>query len=159
MRTGFDLAIFLLTLALASTSLGAGQAESAYGLLKPLETDRAGEPDFDFALGRAAIDSGRIAEAIFALQRVVDTQPENSPARAELWRALMLANETDARNASQGSQASGSAIQTLWRLGLCFSERIQQVFASRARAHRCCPMLTRPLRSLCSHHQQPMIDR
>ena len=59
--------------------------------MKPLEADRAGEPDFDFVLGMAAIDSGRIAEAIFALQRVVDTQPENGPARAELGRALMLA--------------------------------------------------------------------
>ena len=111
MRAGFDLAVLLLTLALAGTSLAddvvveakslldGGQAESAYGLLKPLEADRAGEPDFDFVLGMAAIDSGRIAEAIFALQRVVDTQPENGPARAELGRALMLANETDAAKA------------------------------------------------------------
>ena len=44
----------------------------------------------------AALDTDRNTEAIFALQRVVDQDPTHGPARAELGRALMQANETDA---------------------------------------------------------------
>lgn len=80
----------------AKSLLDAGQAQQAYDLLKPMEDDEAGNPAFDYLLGLAALDSGRNTEAIFALQRVVDQDPNHGPARAELGRALMRANETDA---------------------------------------------------------------
>jgi outer membrane protein len=80
----------------AKSLLDAGQAQRAYDLLKPMEENEAGDPAFDYLLGLAALDSGRNTEAIFALQRVVDQDPNHGPARAELGRALMQANETDA---------------------------------------------------------------
>ena len=80
----------------AKALMDARQPQQAYDLLKPLEEDEAGNPDYDFLLGIAALDSGHNTEAIFALQRVVDQQPKHGPARAELARALMQANESDA---------------------------------------------------------------
>ena len=58
-----------------------GDAAGAFALLAPLERSRAGDPDYDYALGLAAADSGRIGIAIRALQRVIAVQPENAQAR------------------------------------------------------------------------------
>ena len=80
----------------AKSLMDSRQPQQAYDLLKPLEEEQAGNPDYDFLLGIAALDTGRHTEAIFALQRVVDQDPNHGPARAELARALMQANETDA---------------------------------------------------------------
>lgn len=80
----------------AKQLIDAGRAQQAYDLLEPHEADAAGSPDFDYLLGLAALDSGRNTEAIFALQRAVDIDPNHGPARVELARAYMLANETDA---------------------------------------------------------------
>jgi outer membrane protein len=75
------------------------QAAQAYQLLSPQESARAGQPEFDYLLGVAALDSGRITQAIFAFERVLALQPGNSLARAELARAYIAAGETDtARN-------------------------------------------------------------
>lgn len=65
-----------------------GQAKQAFDLLEPQETRRAGDPDFDTLLGIAANDSKQHTRAVFALERVLSVQPENSRARAELGRAL-----------------------------------------------------------------------
>ena len=56
----------------AKSLIDARQHQQAYDLLKPLEEDQAGNPDYDFLLGIAALETGRNTEAIFALQRVVD---------------------------------------------------------------------------------------
>lgn len=71
------------------------RSAEAYRLLAPLATTRAGDPDFDYVLGLAAVDSGRPAEAIIALQRVLALQPTNAQARAELARAYALAGDAD----------------------------------------------------------------
>ena len=73
----------------------AGRASEAFALLIPLQGERAGDPDFDLALGLAAADSGRPAEAVVALQRVLALQPDNAQARAELARAYALAGDID----------------------------------------------------------------
>lgn len=39
--------------------LNSHQAGSAYTLLAPLADERAGDPDFDYLLGIAALDSGQ----------------------------------------------------------------------------------------------------
>ncbi len=70
-------------------------AEAEYQALAPLEGDRAGDPEYDYALAIAAIDSGRYGEAIIALQRVLAVQPANSAARAELARAYAMAGDID----------------------------------------------------------------
>ena len=69
------------------------QFGTAYELLSPLADERAGEPDFDYLLGIAALDSGRATQAIFALERVLALQPDNAGARAELARAHLRLEE------------------------------------------------------------------
>jgi tetratricopeptide (TPR) repeat protein len=71
------------------------QAEQNYRSLAPQADERAGDPAFDYALGIAALDSGRYGEAIIALQRVLAVQPNNAQARAELARAYALAGDID----------------------------------------------------------------
>lgn len=77
----------------------AGGAEAAYQLLAPDTAERAGDVDFDFALGLAALETGRHGEAIIALQRVIAQQPDNARAQAELARAYALAGDVDTARA------------------------------------------------------------
>jgi tetratricopeptide (TPR) repeat protein len=72
-----------------------GKASEAYALLAPLERERAGDPDFDYALGIAAADSGHSGRAIAALQRVLALQPNNAQARAEIARVYAMAGDID----------------------------------------------------------------
>ena len=72
-----------------------GEAHAAYAILKPLETEQAGEAEFDYLFGLSALDSDHPVEAVFALERVVDSHPDNGPARAELARAYLALGETD----------------------------------------------------------------
>jgi hypothetical protein len=75
--------------------LDAGNAQAAYDLLKPHESERAGDPEFDYVLGVAALDIGRNTEAVFALERVLAVQPNSAPARAQIARAYFALKETD----------------------------------------------------------------
>jgi len=77
----------------------AGKAAAAYSVLSPLAATRAGDPDFDYALGIAAADSGHFGEAIIALQRVIAVQPANAPARAEIARVYALTGDVDTARA------------------------------------------------------------
>jgi tetratricopeptide (TPR) repeat protein len=71
------------------------KAEADYARLSAEVQARAGDPAFDYALGIAALDSGRYGEAIIAFQRVLAVQPGNAAARAELARAYALAGDID----------------------------------------------------------------
>ena len=85
-----------LSLALAAPALAqSGEAEAAYAELSPQADERAGDPEFDYALAIAAIDTARYGEAIIALQRVLAVQPDNAAARAELARAYAMAGDID----------------------------------------------------------------
>ncbi len=77
----------------------AGKAAGAYASLAPLAAARAGDPDFDYALGIAAADSGHFGQAIIALQRVIALQPANAPARAEIARVYALTGDIDTARA------------------------------------------------------------
>ena len=77
----------------------AGKAAAAFATLSPLASTRAGDPDFDYALGIAAADSGHLGEAIIALQRVIAVQPANAPARAEIARVYALSGDVDTARA------------------------------------------------------------
>jgi tetratricopeptide (TPR) repeat protein len=70
--------------------------KGAYALLKPMEEARAGDPEFDYVLGVAALDAGRPTEAIFALERVLAVNPGHAQARAEIGRAYFQIGETRA---------------------------------------------------------------
>ena len=80
----------------ARTLIEKGQARQAFDLLEPEEAKRAGDPDFDTTLGIAANDSDQPIRAVFALERVLSVQPENSRARAELGRALFSVGDLQA---------------------------------------------------------------
>ena len=73
----------------------ADKAGAAYALLAPLEAARAGDPDYDYALGLAAADSGKRGHAIIAFQRVLAVQPTNGPVRAEIARVYAMAGDVD----------------------------------------------------------------
>jgi tetratricopeptide (TPR) repeat protein len=84
-----------LAVATPAAAQDQAQAEQTYQTLAPQAGERAGDPAFDYALGIAALDSGRYGEAIIALQRVLAVQPGNAQARAELARAYALAGDID----------------------------------------------------------------
>ncbi len=69
------------------------QHAAAFALLDPLESDRAGDPAYDFLLGLAAIDSGHLTRAVFALERVLAARPDDPRVRAEIARAYFLMGE------------------------------------------------------------------
>jgi tetratricopeptide (TPR) repeat protein len=71
------------------------QPKQAYDLLLPQEGARAGDPEFDYLLGIAAIDSGQPERGVFALERVLAVQPNNHVARAEIARAYLALGERD----------------------------------------------------------------
>ena len=89
-----------------------GQAQQAYAALEPLETNRAGDPDFDTVFGIAANDTGNYTRAIFALERVMAVQPNNARARAELGRAMFAVGDTrGARTLLQQTKDQGVPVE------------------------------------------------
>jgi tetratricopeptide (TPR) repeat protein len=70
-----------------------GQGRGAFELLSPLEEARAGDPEFDYLLGLAAIDAGEFTRGVFALERVLAVRPDHPQARAEIARAYFLMGE------------------------------------------------------------------
>ncbi len=82
----------------AESRLANNDSAGAYALLIPLENELAGNAYFDYLLGVAALDTGRISEAIFSLQRSLAVEPRFSGARLELARAHFEAgNNAQAR--------------------------------------------------------------
>lgn len=79
----------------AKRLLDTGNPRAAYNMLVPLQSARAGDPEFDFLLGSAALDLGKNTEAVFALERVLAVQPNNGPARAQIARAYFNLKETE----------------------------------------------------------------
>ncbi len=71
----------------AEALLADGEGARAYELLQPREAALAGDVLFDYVLGVAALDTGRLSEAIFSLRRALAVEPEFSGARMELARA------------------------------------------------------------------------
>lgn len=69
--------------------------KKAYELLEPLESERAGEVNFDYLFGVAAIDSGNVTRGVFALERVLAIQPNHAQARAEIARAYFKLGENE----------------------------------------------------------------
>jgi tetratricopeptide (TPR) repeat protein len=92
--------------------------DQAYDLLAPLQSDRAGEPEYDYLLGISALDSGKAAEAVFAFERFLAVNPDNGPARLELARAYYemgdikaSRQEFDAVKRQQVPEQASQAIQ------------------------------------------------
>lgn len=66
------------------------QYNEAYQLASKYRSQYEGDPDFDLLYGVAAVDAKHINEGVFALERVVFTQPKNHLARLELARGYYL---------------------------------------------------------------------
>ena len=79
----------------ARAHLDDGNPELAWKLLAPQNAARAGEVEFDYLLGIAALDTGRRTEAVFALERVLAVDPDHAEARAEIARAYFELNELE----------------------------------------------------------------
>ena len=84
------------TLERARGLIQANQARAAFELLAPLEQQRAGDVEFDYLLGLAAIDAQQYTRAVFALERVLAMRPNHPQARAEIARAYFLMGENQA---------------------------------------------------------------
>ncbi len=77
----------------ARNLIQAKQYKEAYALLEPQEQARAGDINFDYLLGIAAIDAGQLTRGVFALERVLAVRPDHAQARAEIARAYFLMGE------------------------------------------------------------------
>lgn len=72
-----------------------GKAGEAFALLEPLESQRAGDIDFDYALGIAALDSAKPDRATIAFERVLAINPNFAGARLDLGRAYFAMGSDD----------------------------------------------------------------
>jgi len=70
----------------------AGQVEQAWRTVQQ-NPQLAGESEFDFLYGLVALNVGRVAEAVMALERHLATRPGNERARLELARGYFLLGE------------------------------------------------------------------
>lgn len=77
----------------AKTLIGAGKASAAYDLLLPLEFYQAGDPDYDYLLGVAALESGKYNAATLAFERVLAVNPNHAGARIDMARAYFALND------------------------------------------------------------------
>lgn len=70
-------------------------AAAAYALLAPLAGARAGEVEFDYWLGVAALETGRLETAALAFERALDRNPDFDSARLELGRTYLRMGSLD----------------------------------------------------------------
>jgi hypothetical protein len=84
----------------ARTLLAAGNAKQAFEVLAPLQREMAGKPEFDYLLGVAALDSGRIEESIIAFERVLALIPQHAGAQMDIARAYYAAGSYDLAEAA-----------------------------------------------------------
>lgn len=70
--------------------------QAAYDLLEPLESERAGDVDYDYLFGIAGVESNHVTRGIFALERVLASYPNHQDARTEIAKAHFLLGETEA---------------------------------------------------------------
>lgn len=84
----------------AKAALAAGNAKQAFSELEPLQDRLAGQPEYDYLLGVAALDSGRIDEAIIAFERVLALIPNHAGAQMDIARAYYAAGSYDLAEAA-----------------------------------------------------------
>lgn len=79
----------------AKRLIAAMNAKQAYMILIAEQDKLTGNVEFDYLLGVAALDSGKIDEAIIAFERVLAVQPNNAGAQLDLARAYFNAGSFD----------------------------------------------------------------
>lgn len=71
----------------ADALMKTGNSAAAFALLDPLEDKMAGNAEFDYLLGIAALDSGKADRATIAFERVLAVNPNFAGARLDMARA------------------------------------------------------------------------
>ena len=84
----------------AKSLIGSGNAKQAFELLVPMQDRYAGMPEYDYLLGVAALDSGRLEDAIIAFERVLALLPNHAGAQMDLARAYYAAGSFDLAEAA-----------------------------------------------------------
>lgn len=79
----------------ARALINAGQHKAAYELLLPLEAERSGSVEYDMLLGVSAVEAGEHSRGIFALERVLDQQPNNIEARTMIAKGYYRSGEAE----------------------------------------------------------------
>jgi tetratricopeptide (TPR) repeat protein len=79
----------------AQKLIKSGDYQAAYKLLEPLETEHAGEVGYDYLLGVAGVESGNVTRGVFALERVLATEPNNASARTVIAKGHFKLGEVD----------------------------------------------------------------
>jgi len=72
-----------------------GNSQEAYDYARSELLTYEGDPFFDYYYGTAAIDVGHASEGVYALERVLVSQPNNYAARLELARGYFILQEYD----------------------------------------------------------------
>jgi outer membrane protein len=85
---------------LAQQQLAAGNPKQAYMMLIAEQDKFGGDPEFDYLLGVAALDSGKVDDAIIAFERVLAKSPKNAGAQLDLGRAYFTAGSFDLAEAT-----------------------------------------------------------
>ncbi len=80
--------------------LNQSNPKQAYVELIKLEPQLAGNIDFDYLLGVAALDSGKFYDAIVAFERVLAVNPNHAGAQMDLARAYFMAGSFDLAEAA-----------------------------------------------------------
>lgn len=78
----------MATIRAAAVLVRAKRPDAALAKLDPLADRLAGNPDFDYVYGVAALEAGHPAQSAVALRRAIAARPNFHLARAELGRAL-----------------------------------------------------------------------
>jgi len=84
-----------LDLPQAERLLREGKAEDAYRLLAPHEFAQAGQEEFDYVLGVAALESGKADLATLIFERVLAVNPNHAAARLDMGRAYFALGDMD----------------------------------------------------------------
>ena len=111
----------------ARRSLAAGNPKQAYVDLAAIQGRMAGDPEYDYLLGVAALDSGRNDDAIIAFERVLAINPKHAGAQMDLARAYYATGAYDLAEATfrnlQENNPPPLALQSINRYLSAIGER------------------------------------
>jgi thioredoxin-like negative regulator of GroEL len=102
-----------------------GRAEEAWQLLLPLEPEHAGNPEFDYLLAVAALESGKPNRATFILERVVATNPGHVAARLEMARALFALGDFERAERELDVVLASNPPPAVVSLAMAYRERMR----------------------------------
>lgn len=93
----------VLQLRQAQAMIESGKPEEAYAILAPLESQLAGNVEYDYLLGVSAVNSGKASQAVFAFERVQASDPDYK--EIGLWLAIAYYDSGDYERAKSGFEA------------------------------------------------------